>query len=206
MQQLAELLQTPKSAEFNTLTCLRWFHSQQDARYGLLFKIPDTIGEKQISLHSSIRTTRTLAPTLEQRFGIASTIGKSLLKWHQVGWVHQGISSRNIVFFSTKLSKISIAYDYSIPYLCGFEYARQRSAHSTGRVVEDFEHNVYRHPHRQGIGAKYHNKKHDLYAYGVLLLEIGMWELVGRLFNPEEKKTVSPREMREKLIKFARNY
>jgi hypothetical protein len=36
--------------------------------------------------------------------------------------------------------------------------------------------------------TKYHGKKRDIYACGVLLLEIGMWGLVGKLFNDESGK------------------
>lgn len=37
------------------------------------------------------------------------------------------------------------------------------------------EHNLYRHPERQGIPIESFKPIHDIYALGVVLLEIGLW-------------------------------
>jgi len=76
---------------------------------------------------------------------------------------------------------------------------RKHSAPSTSRIVEQFELNVYRHPDRQGVPNASHQKEHDLYSYGVLLLELGLWDLVGRLFSSEEKNKISPSAMGKRI-------
>ncbi len=61
-------------------------------------------------------------------------------------------------------------------YLAGFEYARSAQAASDRRSDGDWQHNVYRHPRRQGIaGNSEYTMAHDIYSLGVVCLEIGMW-------------------------------
>jgi hypothetical protein len=195
MQKLAELLSSSKSADFHTLTCLRFFHEPQLAQYGLIFGIPEGSRQYPISLRDVI--LRRFKPTLGQRFQIAHKIGKAISKWHLVDWVHQGIASHNIVFFYDKIHGV----DYSKPYLCGFEYSRESGSPSTSRFVENFELNVYRHPDRQGIPTKSHRKEHDIYAYGILLLEIGSWKLVEKFFSYKDRTSISPYQMGQKILK-----
>jgi len=175
MQQLAELLGASKPSSFHVLKCLRWFHDEQNSKYGLIFAIPPEMkGLYTISLWDVMRKTHNAdKPTLEQRFSIAHNIGQAILKWHTVGWVHQGIAGRNVWFFCNN-TQAPFRINYSRPFLCGFEFARTHDGPSENRVVEDFGENVYRHPDRQGYPSKSHTKQHDLYAYGVLLLEMGV--------------------------------
>jgi hypothetical protein len=192
LQNLAVLLQSSTSVDFHTLSCQGFFFEPSRA-YGLIFRVPSEARKLPVSLHELLsRKIKGLAkPTLGQRLQIAHKIGKAIMKWHLVNWVHQGIASYNIVFFYNQEEGV----DYSRPYLCGFEYARKYSAPSTSRIVEQFELNVYRHPDRQGVPNASHQKEHDLYSYGVLLLELGLWDLVERLFRSEEKNRISPAAM-----------
>ncbi|KAH8589141.1 hypothetical protein B0O99DRAFT_692715 [Bisporella sp. PMI_857] len=198
MEKLAGLLNSSKSADFHTLTCLRFFVDSQLGRSGLIFAIPEESRQCQISLRDIIRkVVGKYKPTLGQRFHIAHTIGKAIAKWHLVGWVHQGVASHNIVFFYDETHGI----DYSKPYLCGFGYSRESDAPSTSRLVENFEANVYRHPDRQGWPSKFHRKEHDIYAYGVLLLEIGLWKAVETFFDEKERKSITPYAMGQKILR-----
>ena len=202
MEKIANLLNSSKSDDFHTLNCLRFFHDSQNRRSGLIFEIPEKSRQHHITLRDIIRLIQgEYKPTLSQRFQIAHKIGKAVGKWHLVDWVHEGIASHNIVFFYDKKHGI----DYSKPYLCGFEYSRESDAPSTGRFVENFELNVYRHPDRQGATpSKFHRKEHDLYAYGVLLLEIGTWKLVERFFDEKEKKSITAFTMGQKILQTAK--
>ena len=195
MRHLSSLLQNTNSTQFRTLRCTKWFHEKVNNRFGLIFQIPVAQGSF-ISLRDVIEISdRSKRPTLGQRFSIARMIGNALLRWHTADWVHQGIASHNIIFFTQNGS-----IDYRNPYLCGFEYARPSGGPSTSRRVQDFELNVYRHPDRQGIPNKYHTKKHDIYSFGVLLLEIGIWALAKRCFGNVNVASLPPVEMKEHLI------
>jgi hypothetical protein len=203
MQQIAELLGTSKPSNFHALKCLRWFHDEQHSKYGLIFAIPAEMkGLYTISLWDVMRKAHNAdKPTLKQRFLMAHSIGQAILKWHTVGWVHQGIAGRNVWFFCQN-NHAPFGINYSRPFLCGFEFARTHDAPSENRVVEDFSENVYRHPDRQGYPSKSHHREHDLYAYGVLLLEIGLWDVVTNGFP---RIDISPYDVRAQLLSINKN-
>jgi hypothetical protein len=113
-------------------------------------------------------------------------LARAVLKWHLVGWVHQGISSHSIIFFRDNTAESSSRGgrpNYHEPFLHGFEFARPDSDPSMGRALDDIEFNVYRHPDRQGDARKGHLKKHDIYSLGVVLLEIGLWQNLVDMFR-----------------------
>ena len=197
IQTLADLLQTRGPPEFHTLQCTRWFHEKQKTRLGLVFECP--VGYDSFkSLRELIQIpTSSERPTLGQRFLIVKNVGQALLKWHiSANWVHQGISSHNIYFFKPINST---SFDYSNPYLCGFEFSRPSDGISLSVYVEDFEQNVYRHPSRQGAPSKYHTKQHDIYSFGILMFEVGVWNLVGNCFDAKLRIDLSPRQMQEHI-------
>lgn len=171
VQTLAELLKTRGPLEFNTLQCIRWFRQPDTAKFGLVFEYP-TGYDKFMSLREIIATIGvSQRPTLGQRFRIAKYIGEALSRWHtSANWVHQAVASHNIFFFKpVKCDR----FDYSNPVSCGFDFARPDAGSSDATYVDDFESNIYRHPSRRGVPSEHHTKYHDLYSYGVILLEIG---------------------------------
>lgn len=58
----------------------------------------------------------------------------------------------------------------------GFNFSRPESFFSAGPANFLQKENIYRHPERQGEPEKMFSKIHDIYALGVVLLEIGLWE------------------------------
>ena len=197
IRALADLLKTQGSSAIHSLQCISWFHDEQDLRFGLVFEYPKGYGSFK-SLRDLIQMPASSPrPTLAQRFMIVKKIGEALLKWHMsANWVHQGVASHNIYFFKPKNST---SYDFSYPYLFGFEFARPSDGPSLNAVVENFEQNVYRHPSRQGAPSRYHKKTHDLYSYGILLFEVGVWNLVSNCFNPNLKENLNPRKMLDQI-------
>ena len=202
-KHLSAILHTETTTKFCNLRCDGWFHEVDNQRFGLIFRQPD---ERHgiISLRDIILTAdRLQRPTLEQRYFVARRVGDALLQWHTADWVHQGVASHNIIFFRENDS-----IDYSTPYLCGFEYSRHIGTPSTPKKIIDFEMNVYRHPSRQGIRSKFHTKRHDIYSYGVLLLEIGVWDLAMHCFEEKERddrtRTITPLIMQRILVNNAR--
>lgn len=204
LQNLAELLQTPLPADFHTIQCLRWFHQPDEARFGLVFKPPAGCVEL-VSLRELIEQPNLgRKPTLGQRFAIANYTGEALLKWHRsTNWVHQGVRPQNIYFQKYGPGN---EFDYSKPFLCGFEFARPSSGISQDVYVEDFEMNVYRHPTRQGAPIEYHKKQHDLYSFGVLMWEIGAWKLISKCFDSDSRKGLSPFKMQKHIRSVMRKH
>ncbi|KAL8921163.1 MAG: hypothetical protein Q9172_004159 [Xanthocarpia lactea] len=198
ISNLAELLQTQGPSDLHTLKCIQWFHEPENTRFGLVFDYPAGFAGL-ISLRDLINRPGTdQRPTLAQRFLMVKNVGDALLKWHMsANWVHQGIASHNIYFLKPRGQ---VSFDFSSPYLFGYEFSRPSDGISLGICVEDFEHNVYRHPTRQGLPSEYQKKKHDLYSFGIMMFEVGMWSLVGSLFNAEMRKDLAPSKMM-KIIK-----
>ena len=194
---LADLLQTRGPPEFHTLQCIRWFSEDHKMRLGLVFEYPagyDGFKSLRELIQMPASSER---PTLGQRFLIVKNVGQALLKWHiSANWVHQGISSHNIYFFKPTNST---SFDYSNPYLCGFEFSRPSDGISLSVCVEDFEQNVYRHPDRQGAPSKYHTKQHDMYSFGIFMFEVGVWNLIGNCFDAKLRIDLSPRKMQEHI-------
>ena len=180
MDRLANVLKTASTREFRTPDCIGCILDETGTKYGLVFKNPFGHSTDMVSLYSILRRHAEKKrdphpPTLGQRFKLALTLGQALQKWHCVGWVHQGIASYNIFFFKDLKTK---RVDYSKPYLYGFCHSREEDESSSRRPDPEQEiRDIYRHPDRQGWPPrKKHQKKHDVYSFGLLLLEIGLWE------------------------------
>lgn len=194
----------------STLHCYGYFHEPENKRYGLAFSIPQGYYPEPLSLNSALRTfIGDARPTLGQRFRMAYAIGYALMEWFLVGWVHKSISSNNVFFFQGMEGE---GWDFSSPYLCGFEYARpllESGPDGTRRLTlsNEIRHryvfgaNIYRHPARQGKPSDRFRKVHDIYAFGVLLLEIGLWKTVRELF---ENRSYTPDRILSILIVNAR--
>lgn len=185
IEHLVSVLQEASWHQYLIPKCLG-YHDQQETsfRYGLLFRHPfPGRSHSPISLFDLMSLDRNGRPpqghpdppTMGERFKLALEIGRALQKWHSVGWVHQAIASFNIYLFKDDHSN---KVDYLKPYLHGFDYTRRTEDSSARRFVseQDKIQDVYRHPDRQGSApAKKHTKKHDLYSFGLLLVEISRW-------------------------------
>ena len=206
IQKLAQILNSDKPIEFCSLKCLHWFHDSYECHYGLVFEVPSGLSLPYATLFELLGLTyRKVRPTLGQRFRIAHDIGRAIQKWHSVGWVHEEICSRNVLIFQNPGTH---AWDFSKSFLGGFQYSRRETDISDGLEVEDVQRNVYRHPSRQGIPLQRHDALHDIYAYGVLLLEIGLWQTVleHRYFQEivNEVRNLKPEQIQKVLVKIAK--
>ncbi|KAI1389903.1 uncharacterized protein F4822DRAFT_217836 [Hypoxylon trugodes] len=173
VRRIANLMEATKSEKFHALECIRWSHDDKEHRFILEFQVPPTHNPTRYwSLKGILAEGTKKRPTLGQRFRLAYTIAEAVLHWHSVQWVHQSITSHNIIFFEDLQSKI----DFGNCFLQRFDYARPKQEPSIGRHVDDIQYNVYRHPDRQGPCRQGHTKIHDIYSLGVVLLEIGLWE------------------------------
>ncbi|KAF1992974.1 hypothetical protein P154DRAFT_591727 [Amniculicola lignicola CBS 123094] len=173
---LADVLGAQKPESFRCLQLHEWKHEKYSRRFVYHFRIPDNYKKKPITLYDAITTLdRHSRPTLEERLTMAHHIAKAVEQWHRVDWVHQSISSHNIIFLKPESGNSNNRWDFDAPLLHGFDFARPNAKPSIGRYVEDIELNIYRHPDRQGEVRNGHKKEHDLYSLGVVLLEIGLW-------------------------------
>jgi serine/threonine protein kinase len=209
-----------------TLLCLGYLDLPDEYRMAFIYQIPQsTINISKdiqaLTLHGLINkidsNSASSKPALEQRFFIAHALGKTILSIHESGWVHKNISSRGVAVFPGTMSQGAARGTGSagghafIPYLTDWGYARLDLGATD--LLDDFEAepNFYRHPIRQGHPNTAFTKEHDLYSLGVVLLEIGVWKTISKLFATQiklvtERKQLPPRDtVRKWLLDIAKN-
>lgn len=204
VKQLANLLSASKPEEFRALKCLKSFQLPDQSGYGLAFAIPEGCLAQPTPLSDLIRTMPTTQrPSLGQRFNIAFKLAQAVGNWHRVGWVLQSIATHNVILFKRQNGEGSPTLALTSPYLCGFEYSRPNAAPSHPRVIDNYDSALYCHPDRQGLPSKHHQKIHDLYSLGVVLLEIGLWRHMSEVFPKSRWIKVTPADIKRTFIKNA---
>jgi tRNA A-37 threonylcarbamoyl transferase component Bud32 len=206
VNRLAAVLQTAEPREFHTPTCIGWFHDKNESRFALMFQIPQEDLHGPISLRQILEAhnpKRVSKPqkirrsSLANRFSMARKVGGALARWHSAGWLHQGVASHNVMFLRGTDGLIQ----YNEPYLCGLEFSRKYNELSQDKHLYKADLDAYMHPDRQGRPPRLrHTKNHDCYSFGLLLVEIAIWDYIPKIFESEiELKGTA--EVQKKAIK-----
>ncbi|KAI1263623.1 prion-inhibition and propagation-domain-containing protein [Xylariaceae sp. FL1019] len=151
------------------------------------------------SLNKLIRDyPKTPIPVLGDRFTLAFTLATAFSRFHCSGWLHKGFHSGNIMFLSRVTSTGNII-SITDPLITGFQYSRPASAHSLSRgPLENHELEHYYHP----SADRGFSRRTDLYSLGVVLCEIGRWELVGDKVSERTRKKIDGRKgWRDYMVK-----
>jgi hypothetical protein len=181
VSQLAALLkQLHRTVEFRAPRCLGYMRDEANLRFGLVFAKPHGIPASQEP--QSLRAlfdvrdgaAGRIVPPLTRRVALMRRLAETLERLHAVGWLHKGLSSANVLFFSASSTQDA---DLVRPYICGFDYSRPAVRNDlTEQPSDDKEADLYRHPAVQSDAARRgYKKSHDVYALGVVLLEIAHW-------------------------------
>ncbi|PNP84103.1 hypothetical protein FNYG_02791 [Fusarium nygamai] len=183
--QLAQLLRTAGKHSFHTLPFNSYACDSRNAQYAFLFDYPPgTSSHKPKSLNDFILSGEDgsgFKLELKQRFHVAQTLARAIGAFHSDGWLHKNIRAHAVKFFFHKSTK---RCDFENPYLTDFEFSRPVAG--VTRLVPhaiDTEHEVYRHPDRQGLPNASFSKIHDIYSLGVVLLEIGLWQTAKQIYD-----------------------
>lgn len=183
VRQLASLLSSAGTGDLATLAFRGMSEEPQHTRHTFVFDFPhqtDT-SSAPLSLFSMIDSNKVdVRLTLPARFSVASTLAKAIAAFHADGWVHKSLRSESVVFFREALTKSLLVKN---PYLVNFEYSRPQASHTLLEFDDDYERNLYRHPDRQGKPTTSFNRLHDIYALGVMLLEIGLWQTAASMMK-----------------------
>ena len=105
--------------------------------------------------------------------------------------------------FQTQGRQRKMPSKYTEPWVLGFEFSRPEPFFSAGQADFEPSHDIYRHPERQGQPQELFKKIHDIYALGVILLEIGLWEPAIRLERNMFAHTGNAYAVQPQLIKHA---
>ncbi len=209
VRQLASLLSSSGSHDLRTLPFKGYVNQENRKRHAFIFKFPENaLRAEPTSLHSMIDAeSLTSRLSLPSRFHVAQTVSKTIGAFHADGWVHKSVRSQSIVFFQSLELPPPLAV--KSPYLVNFEYSRPETAVTLFTSYDDLERNLYCHPDRQGPPKTSFSKLHDLYALGVVLLEIGIWQTVLSIYKQycgrmKEGVTPSPRDIQKIFIDVAK--
>lgn len=202
-----------QSPTIYSLQCLGYQDQPTHERMTFLYKLPSVRGagsnpsQHLITLHELInkidpQLKRQLKPSLGERFSIAHCLALTLLNVHGSLWVHKNIWSRGVLLFQQTedgivplelagAAKKPASSDYRqrvLAFLGDWGYARPVEGATDMRSDFEIEPNFYRHPDRQGVPTRQFGRMHDIYALGVVLLEIGLWRTISQLFDARIKE------------------
>ena len=194
---LTELLCDEKPEGFHSPTCLGYVKAddEDEPRYGIVF-------EKTADGHVSTVQLKTLhellqqrpKPSLSTRISLCASIAECVHTLHAVNWLHKGLRSENVLFFEPKGGQV----DLCRPYVTGFELSRPIDIEGmTEQPGFCPSQDIYRHPMAQSMqgGGKY-RKAYDIYALGIILIEIANWKRIDMLLGFDEISNAKPRELR----------
>ncbi|KAI0381294.1 hypothetical protein F5Y04DRAFT_79688 [Hypomontagnella monticulosa] len=113
-------------------------------------------------------------PSLGDRFQLAYTLACAFGRFHAAGWLHKGFHAGSILFFE-RINDQGILL--TEPFITGFQYSRPQGQNSLSySPLMDNKLEYYYLPESMNGFTK----RLDLYSLGVVLCEIGRWDLLGR--------------------------
>ncbi|KAF4331584.1 kinase-like (PK-like) [Fusarium beomiforme] len=232
VDSLASLLHQPKEMVFRTPRCTGWVRQINHNRVAYIFAVPEGGEPAPVSLLKALpplgssSTSQLPTPSLGHRFQLAHKLAKCISQLQLVKWVmflasivlqaltfptskvHESFRSENILFFPQPSTEAT-AYpaetrlNLTEPWVLGFKFSRPEMYFSHGHGDYNAARDVYRHPRRQQNPTEPFNKLHDVYALGVVLLEIGLWQPAMSLERHGFSSVKEPEAIQKYLIKVA---
>lgn len=200
-----QLRQLSTISNAGTLSCPGYIHDEKNSRYGLVFEYPKGCSastpislRERLKLDHEARTRR----DLNERFDLARVLILTVYRQLSVNWLHKNLSSENILLFEASVGENGIQR----PYVCGFSFARRDAKFELSEKLPSIYHDtfasvnerLYWHPDRlassqardNGESSQDHNfrtaghwREFDVYSLGILLLEIGFWCPIERIYR-----------------------
>ncbi|PNP47445.1 hypothetical protein TGAMA5MH_01265 [Trichoderma gamsii] len=202
MDDLARMMHSASEChpDLHSIDCLGYTDDAANSRYGLVYKAP-------ASSHSTLKTLISSpdlkTPDLDERIHLARTLAVAVWSLHSLDWLHKSLCSSNILFFPSAFStsansptaSAALVPDISHPYLSGFDASRPEldtalSVAPKNPSIED----LHRHP--GSLRGSPHIKSFDIYSFGLVLLEIGLWKVLQAYY----KVHYSAERWRDKVV------
>ncbi len=182
-----------------TMRLLGWVEDPRRSRYAFVYEVPGFLPDAPTgsggttSPHSLLSflqhgadTDSTNMPSLEDRFRLAFNLASSVLHLHAKGLCHRNINSTNVLFFANEAAPSSAddkVWKKGVirrPYIASFD---QCADDAPSEHQEPLMSSIYRHPETQRGERSTYKPTYDIYSLGLILLEIGLWMPLGRLWK-----------------------
>ena len=195
---LVLLLNEPKRPSFRTLHCMGSIQDPRITSFLFLFKVPTPMPPR--SLLSYFQSS--YIPSVDERWRLAETAATTLLHLHASGWLHKGLRSENVLFFP---AHENAPRSLEEPYFMGYEYARIDSpGEMSDKPSDNPAQAIYRHPSAQGPISETYIKAYDIYALGIMLIEIAYWKpfakIIEKLIGKENVSAKLMESVRKSLL------
>ncbi|EEP75943.1 conserved hypothetical protein [Uncinocarpus reesii 1704] len=197
-QTLQRLVDNARVSHLGLLKFLGYFIDMTHSRYAFIYQMPTSILSlpRQPSdptqpkplvslLLSGTDHQEAPVPNLEIRFQLAYSLVLAVLHMRSQNLVHGNISSHNVLIFpgievSNHGTVDNFPADFRHPYLTSMV---QLESENKNAPPEPLSSSMYRHPDDRRIIADQSSWAYDLYSLGLVLLEIGLWTPISRLWK-----------------------
>lgn len=213
---LNQLLQNNQMAHLGLLRFLGYCVDEPNARYAFLYQMPvhyfpflqnpsDLLKElKPVPLVALLPpaddSRERRMPNLETRFRLAYDLLMSALHLRSQNVVHGNINSSNVIFFPGRTDanddESGLSPDLRRPYL-----TTPVRFSCDGPTPEPLSTAMYRHPEDKRNVDDDASWAYDLYSLGLVLLEIGLWAPIGRLWKMKYDRSWFKQRVEELYVK-----
>ncbi|KAK2744687.1 hypothetical protein FQN55_006606 [Onygenales sp. PD_40] len=200
-ETLQRLIENSRVSHLGLLKFVGYFTDMTYSRYAFIYQIPleifpllsqpsevlkDAKPRPLASLfHSGDDRQDVPVPNLESRFRLAYNLVLAVLHLRSQNVVHGNINSNNILIFpgvqaSGEGFLGDSSSDFSRPYLTSLAQFDSEDKHA---YPETLPASMYRHPDDRRLISDNSSWAYDLYSLGLVLLEIGLWTPLSRLWK-----------------------
>ncbi|KAI2468563.1 hypothetical protein F4781DRAFT_397638 [Annulohypoxylon bovei var. microspora] len=215
-KQMIDRLSHPNRTSKHVLPCIGYIQDRYKKQIEVVFSIGHAydIDESPVSLYDLYK--RATRACLGLRFGLAYALAIAVEGLHRVGWVHEELKSKNLMFLTKKQdnaerstsrssSSNDLNMDLANPYLLGFGWSRPEEADSDLRTDYSLENNAYHHPERWGKPLSKFAKAHDVYSLGVIFFEIVYWKSISaKLEKLRKEPRLGSRDVKNYILETTR--
>lgn len=197
-ENLAKILNGDlRPLNLSVLHCVGYLN-KNSAVTGYAFRLPPEAQHKQgpqkpLTLHhflSSV-TKPSDIPDLGERFAAAKALVSTIFEFHNMGWMHKNIQSKNILLWPKPGTQGEP--NLSKPYLVGFDTSRpNQSGEVSEKPFSNNEDDLYRHPQYRGPQSNSFQPPFDIYSLGIVLFEIGLWVPIGSQHGTHARRGSRP--------------
>ena len=189
------------NASARTMKIVGWFEDPRRLRYVFVYEVPDPPLGTHIYPKGNLMPHNLLSylqhgadsdssnmPSLEDRYRLAFNLASTVLHLHAKGLTHRNINSSNVLFFTedspsdshdNKSWKLGVIRH---PFITSFDQCNEDAPNPH---EEPFISSIYRHPRVERGQRSSYRSAHDYYSLGLILLEIGLWMPVHKLWKPK---------------------